>query len=97
MKVYALSTGVSYLTLADKLRLAFDVAFRYEETAYNDDLVAWGMDYDETIVSARLSANYTLNRWVSLFANIIWEDNSSDNMYWEYDRVRGTLGVRFHY
>jgi hypothetical protein len=97
IKVYALSTGVSYLTLADKLRLAFDVAFRYEETAYNDDLVAWGMDYDETIVSARLSANYTLNRWVSLFANIVWEDNSSDNMYWEYDRVRGTLGVRFHY
>jgi hypothetical protein len=97
LKVYAFSTGVSYLTLADKLRLAFDIAFRFEETAYNDIYASYTRDYDETIVSARLSANYTLNRWVSLFANIMWEDNSSNNKYYEYNRVRGTLGVRFHY
>jgi hypothetical protein len=97
MKVQSLSAGVSYLTLGDKLRLAFDIAFRYEDTVYNDEIVSRGLDYHETIYSARLSANYTLNRWVSLFANIMWEDNTSDNIYYEYDRFRGTLGVRFHY
>jgi hypothetical protein len=97
LKVYAFSTGVSYLTLADRLRLAFDIAFRYEETAYNDTWASASRDYNETIISARLSANYTLNRWVSLFANVMWEDNSSDHTYYEYDRFRGTMGVRFHY
>jgi hypothetical protein len=85
------------LTLADRLRLAFDIAFRYEETVYNDTWASASRDYNETLISARLSANYTLNRWVSLFANVMWEDNSSDHTYYEYDRFRGTMGVRFHY
>ena len=55
-------------------------------------------DYDEDLLSVRLGANYTLNRWVSVYANIVWEEDWCDNYKaYDYDRFRGTIGLRFHY
>jgi hypothetical protein len=97
IKVYALSAGVSYLTLGDKLNLNANVAFRREENAYSDRYLARGNDYDEDILSIRLGATYTINRWMSLFGSIVWEEEWCDNKNYDYDRFRGTVGVRFHY
>ena len=98
VKVYALSAGVSYLTLGDKLNLNANIAFRHEENAYHDRYLAAGNDYDEDIISARLGATYTINRWMSLFATIAWEEEWCDKYdNYDYDRFRGTVGVRFHY
>ena len=94
----ALSAGVSYLTLGDRLNLHGDIAFRYEENAYSDKYLSAGNDYDETILSARLGATYTINRWVSVFANLMWEEEWCEkNDAYDYDRFRGTLGLRLHY
>lgn len=98
VKVYALSAGVSYLTLGDRLNLNANIAFRHEENAYSDKYLAAGNDYDEDIISARLGATYTINRWMSLFATIAWEEEWCDKHdNYDYDRFRGTVGVRFHY
>ena len=98
VKVYSLSAGVSYLTLGDKLNLNANIAFRHEENAYHDRYLAAGNDYDEDIISARLGATYTINRWMSLFATIVWEEEWCDKYdNYDYDRFRGTVGVRFHY
>ena len=98
IKVYALSAGVSYLTLGDRLNLNANIAFRREENAYHDRYLASGNDYDEDIISARLGATYTINRWMSLFATISWEEEWCDKYdNYDYDRFRGTVGVRFHY
>ncbi|MBO7166604.1 MAG: hypothetical protein J6V88_03665 [Kiritimatiellae bacterium] len=95
IKVYSLSFGVSYLTLGDRLTLTGDVAMRMEDTVYAERAA---YDYSEFIVSARLGATYTINRWMSVFANVLWEDNSCDEKdYYDYNRVRGTIGLRFHY
>jgi hypothetical protein len=95
--VYALSTGISYLTLGDKMTLSANVAWRHEQNVYADRYLGNGFDYDEDILSARLGADYTLNRWMSIFASFIWENEWCDTKYYEYDRFRGTVGVRFHY
>lgn len=98
MQVYALSGGLSYLTLGDRMTLSANIAFRHEETAFNDYYLTYRNDYDEDILSARLGANYTLNRWASLFAYLIWEENWCEKIEaYDYSRFRGTIGVRFHY
>ena len=94
-KVYTLSGGLSYLTLGDRLKLSLNLSWRYDETCYAESDF---FDYDRTHISARLAGDYLLNRWTSVFAHVIWEDeDSSNNSYYDYYRVRGILGVRLHY
>jgi hypothetical protein len=98
IKVYSISAGASYLTLGDKLNLRGDIAFRREDNVYSDKYLGAGNDYDEDILSVRLGATYTINRWVSVFANISWEEEWCDSHKdYDYDRYRGTVGLRFHY
>ena len=98
VKVSSISAGVSYLTLGDKLTLTANAAFRYEENVYSDRYLGSTSDYDTRFFSARLGANYTLNRWMSIYGNVSWEEEwNSEHDAYDYDRFRGTLGVRFHY
>jgi hypothetical protein len=98
VKVYALSTGLSYLTLGDKMTLSGNIAFRHEDVVYSDRYLGAGNNYDEDMISARVGANYTLNRWMSIFADLAWEEEWCDkHSDYDYHRFRGTLGVRFHY
>ena len=97
IKVYSLSGGLSYLTLGDKLTLTANVAWRYEDTCYNDRYLAYGNDFDEDILSIRLGADYVINRWMSVFAALTWEEEWCDRRSYDYDRLRGTIGMRFHY
>ena len=97
VKVYSLSGGLSYLTLGDKMTLTANVAWRYEDTCYSDRYLGYGNDFDETILSARVGADYVINRWMSVFANFTWEEEWCDVRAYGYDRFRGTIGMRFHY
>ncbi len=98
IKVSALSTGLSYLTLGDKMVLTGNIAFRHEDVVYSDRYLGAGNNYDEDMISARVGANYTLNRWMSIFADLAWEEEWCDkHSDYDYHRFRGTLGVRFHY
>ena len=97
IKVYSLSGGLSYLTLGDKLTLTANVAWRYEDTCYSDRYLAYGNDFDEDILSFRLGADYIINRWMSVFASLTWEEEWCDRRAYDYDRFRGTIGMRFHY
>ena len=51
------------------------------------------------VASFKLGADYLVNRWMSVFANLMWEQEwcGNGNNDYEYDRLRGTVGVRFHY
>ena len=97
IKVYSLSGGLSYLTLGDKMTLTANVTWRYEDTCYSDRYLGYGNDFDETILSARVGADYVINRWMSVFANFTWEEEWCDVRAYGYDRFRGTIGMRFHY
>lgn len=100
LKVYTLSAGLSYLTLGDRLKLTANLAWRYEDNAFSDAYYTRRQNYDEAWLSARLGADYLLNRWMSVFANIIWDEEwvgDGGNSDYDYNRFRGTIGVRFHY
>lgn len=97
-KVYTLSAGVSYLTLGDRMNVSANLSWRYDETCYSDEVYTKRENYDRTHLTARLSAEYLLNRWTSIFAQLIWDNETVDtNSNLDYDRLRGVLGVRLHY
>ncbi len=98
-KVYTMGGGISYLTLGDRLKLTANISWRYEENVYSDSVYTRRQNFDESWLSAKLGADYLLNRWTSLYANIIWDEQWSGNGNddYNYDRFRGTIGVRFHY
>ena len=97
-KIYNLSAGVSYLTLGDRLNLSANLMWRFNETCYADSVYTSRYKYDRTHLSARFAADYLLNRWTSIFAHVIWDDESTDtNSYYDYSRIRGVFGVRLHY
>ena len=97
-KIYNLSAGVSYLTLGDRLKLSANLMWRFNETCYADSVYTSRYKYDRTHLSARFAADYLLNRWTSIFAHVIWDDETTDtNSYYDYNRIRGVFGVRLHY
>lgn len=99
LKVYTLSAGLAKGIVRDKLYFTADLAYRketHEYTEYKQD------DYDEDIITARIGLRYKLNRMAHIFGRVEYqtEETSSGgprSHEYDYDRLRGTVGVRFSY
>jgi len=94
MQVYALSTGLTYRPMR-KLTTRFDIAFRREDTADNDG--AADTSFSEDLYSIRARADYQLNRSMSIYSGLEYEEQLSDQSDMEFDRYRGTVGLNFRY
>lgn len=93
MQVYTLSSGLTYRPMR-RLTTRFDLAYRKEETQ-EDISSTSGRQMDQ--VSCRARADYTLRRYVTLYGGLEYETQTSDDVYNEFDKFRGTLGVNFRY
>ncbi len=98
-KVNTVSVGLGKSFVRGKLNATADLAFRNESIEYS---VYGGANYDENIWTARVGLNYTLNRFFSVFGRVEYqtqEANWADTKghYNDYDRWRGTVGVRLTY
>ena len=93
------SWGVAHSMVRGKLTAAFDLSFRRTEHPFNTYAQN---DYQQYIGAARLSLNYTINRFVGVFGSLeyqqAWYDGlaSMRNDY-DYDRWRATVGFRLTY
>lgn len=103
IKAYTMSTGLSYLTLGDRMNLTVNTSWRHDENVFADS-ISGGLDSDEDFISFRIGANYIVNRWVSVFANATYTKEFSDHQdattgthNYDYDRFRATIGLRLHY
>ena len=99
IKVYNLSAGVRKSLVRNKLHATLDLAYRkeaHEYTEYGDD------NYDEDIWTARVGLVYDINRYASVFGRLEYQTEETEgggirgHMY-DYDRWRGTVGVRLTY
>ncbi len=98
-RVDSISWGVAHAMVQGKLNGTFDVAYRRETREYEG---VNSYDYDLDITSFRLGLSYTLNRYLSLFTNFEYRmsrpsSGSSNGRGYDYDRYRGTVGLRFTY
>lgn len=90
----ALSFGVAKSLIRGKLNATFDTCYRHEGHSYS----ASTRDYDLDILTFRLGLNYTLNRYVTVFARGEYRDSMSDDKsYYDYERLRASLGFRLTY
>lgn len=93
-KNYTMSIGTSYLTLGERVTVTGDISYRYEDVVYSGN----GLGGDEQILSFRLGASYTFNRWVSCYINFATEEEWYEHGgRMDYDRYRIEAGMTFHY
>ena len=99
LKVNTISLGVGKTFIPGKLSATADLSFRnesHEYSEYEED------DYDETIWTTRVGINYTLNRYAQLFGSVEYQTEETSGggargHEYDYDRFRGTVGVRLTY
>lgn len=100
-RIDSISWGISHSMIRGKLGASFDVAYRRETVAYTADLGYYGSDYDLDILSFRLGLDYTLNRFLAVFANAEYRNQmkSGSEGYsgYDYDRFRIGVGLRLTY
>ena len=93
-KTYTLSAGLAKSLVRGKMSATADIAYRKEKTEYAE----YGSDeYDNDVWTGRLGLNYTLNRFITMFGRIEYQFEDSDRRSYEYDRWRGTVGMRLTY
>lgn len=99
-RVDSLSWGVTHAMVQGKLHGTFDLAFRREGREYS---AVQSYDYNIDVITARLGLTYIVNRYLQLYTSLEYRQSTcedSDSVrgsYYDYDRFRGTLGLRFTY
>ena len=99
IKVNTVSFGLAKSLVRGKLNATADLAYRNESHEYSE----YGAeDYDENIWTTRLGLNYNINRFVSVFGRFEYQNDQTSGASvrghrYDYDRFRGTLGVRMTY
>jgi len=99
IRVDSISWGVAHSMIRGKLSSTFDLSYRKETHEYS---YSRGYDYDDDIITARLGLNYTINRFLQLYGSLEYQTDMCDGgnvrgHNYDYDRFRGTVGMRLTY
>lgn len=92
-KVYTFSAGLAK-SWGRRVTTSLDLAYRKESSEYSQYATN---DYDSDYWTGRFGINYHLNRYFTCFGNIEYQFCDSGRQGYEYDRWRGTVGVRLAY
>jgi len=95
------SWGLAKVLVRGKLRATLDLRYRHETNDYVDDS-AYDFDYTLNIITGRLGLSYSLNRFLSVYANAEYQrslnsEAESRNYAYDYNRIRGTVGLSLSY
>ena len=101
-RVDAIGWGVAKQLVNGKLRATFDVRYRRETQDYAGDTYGANYDYVLDIVTGRIGLNYSINRFLGVYANAEYQrslnsEASARNNAYDYDRWRVSLGVSLSY
>ena len=98
-RVDAISWGIAKVMVRGKLRATFDIRYRHETVESVTDS-SW--DYNLNIWTGRLGLDYTLCRFLAVFAYAEYQKSMNDeadrrNGAYDYDRWRISAGFRVQY
>lgn len=98
MMVSTIGLGLGKSLVRGKVSATLDLTYRHEETQYES---LPGTAFDEDIITGRIGLNYQINRFVSLFSRVEYQTTMTSGQYYgsvyDYDRFRGTFGLRLSY
>ena len=93
IKVYNVSYGLGKGFIRNKLRGTLDLSYRKETHEYSEFRED---DYDVDVWTGRVGLSYVINRFLSVYARLEYQNQDADNRY-DYDRWRGTVGFMLSY
>lgn len=97
-RVDSVSWGLAHTMIRGKLNAVLDLAYR-RETRQHTDVSSY--DYDEDIFSARLGLDYTINRYLAIYARGEYQgalfSDDIGNEERDYNRFRLSVGFRLQY
>ena len=101
-RVDAISWGLAKSLVRGKLRATLDLRYRRENNEYTIENTSSDLDYVLNIITGRIGANYSLNRFLSFFAYLEYQksmNDQGDQRYgaYDYDRFRASVGVAVSY
>ena len=99
IKVYNFCVGAGKSLVRNKLKATFNFAYRKETHEYVEYAAD---DIDQDIWTARIGLSYKINNYVSVYCNVEYQTEMSrggavHNNAYDYDRWRGTVGMRLSY
>ena len=99
IRVDSISWGLAHSMVRGKLNATLDLNYRHETHEYS---YTRGYDYDDDIITARIGLNYTLNRFLQIYGRLEYQTDMCDGgnvrgHNYDYDRFRGTVGMRLTY
>ncbi len=99
IRVDSISWGLGHSMIRGKLNSTFDICYRRETHEYSS---SGNLNYDDDIITARLGLNYTINRFLQLYGSLEYQTDMCDGgdvrgHQYDYDRFRGTVGMRLTY
>ncbi len=99
IRVDSISWGLGHSMIRGKLNSTFDICYRRETHEYTS---SGNLNYDDDIITARLGLNYTINRFLQLYGSLEYQTDMCDGgdvrgHQYDYDRFRGTVGMRLTY
>jgi hypothetical protein len=98
-RVDAVSWGIAKVMVRGKLRATFDIRYRHEA---HESITDSNWDYNLDVWTGRLGLDYTICRFLSVFANVEYQKSMNDeaekrNGAYDYDRLRATIGLKLQY
>ena len=98
-RVDAVSWGIAKVMVRGKLRATFDIRYRHES---HESITDSNWDYNLDVWTGRLGLDYTICRFLSVFANVEYQKSMNDeaekhNGAYDYDRLRATIGLKLQY
>ncbi len=99
IRVDSVSWGLAHTMVRGKLNSSFDINYRRETHEYT---MRNAYDYDDDIITARLALTYSLNRFLQVYGSLEYQVDMCSGKGpagsdYDYDRYRGTVGLRLTY
>jgi len=98
-RIDSISWGIAHSMVRGKLSSTFDINYRRETNVYS---YYDSGDYDDDIITGRFGLTYTLNRFLQVYGSIEYQTDMCSGKgvrghAYDYDRFRGTVGMRLTY
>ena len=99
IRVDSINWGLAHSMIRWKLSSTFDISYRRETHEYS---YSNANDYDDDIITTRFALNYTINRFLQIYGSVEYQTDMCDGgdvrgHNYDYDRFRGTVGMRLTY
>ena len=99
LRVDSVSWGIAHSMVRGKLSATLDFNYRRESHEYT---YTAAHNYTDDIITGRIGLNYTVNRFAQVFGRVEYQTRMCDGgdskgYLYDYDRFRGTVGMRLTY